>query len=234
MTPRGRPRGGRRGPGRPVGADAEQTRERIVQAAYEVINERGYAATTFQEIAKRSGLSRPTLNYYFASREDLYRALLQRAHDVVTSCILIAKQHDATLDRLRAYIDAVVAVWHRDGAVVGFLVNARLESYRHPDLPAATVAATRGFLGELIAGAVDRRELPTHTDQASLVELLYAMLWGMGAYCGWQRRPVDVEAIAKQLQSVIGGGLLPVADGDHRLGGRDTHGDTRGGVGGAP
>lgn len=183
-----------------------------MQAAYEIINERGYAATTFQEIAKRSGLSRPTLNYYFASREDLYGALLQQAHEVVMSCIRIAKQHDGTLDRLHAYIDAVVAVWQRDGSLVGFLVNARLESYRHPDLPAATVAATRGFLGDLVSEAVDRRELPRHTDQASLVELLYAMLWGMGAYCGWQRRPVDVPAIAKQLQVVIGGGLLSVAD----------------------
>lgn len=214
MTSRGRSLGGRRGPGRPVGADAAQTRERIVQAAYEVINERGYAATTFQEIAKRSGLSRPTLNYYFATREDLYHALLQQAHEVVTSCIRIAKQHDATLDRLRAYIDAVVAVWHRDGAVVGFLVNARLESYRHPGLPSATVAATRGFLGELVSEAVVRRELPPHTDQASLVELLYAMLWGMGAYAGWQRRPVDVAVIAKQLQMVIGDGLAPVTDRD--------------------
>lgn len=203
-----------RRPGRPVGADAAQTRERILQAAYEVINERGYAATTFQEIAKRSGLSRPTLNYYFASREDLYRALLQQAHDVVTSCIHTAKQHEGSLNRLRAYIDAVVAVWHRDHAVVGFLATARLEAYRHPDLPSATVAATRGFLGELVTEAVDRRELPAHTEQASLVELLYAMLWGIGAYCGWQSRPVDVSEIAKQLQIVIGEGLLSDIGGD--------------------
>lgn len=214
MTSNGRLRSGRRGPGRPVGADAAQTRERIVQAAYEVINERGYAAATFQEIAKRSELSRPTLNYYFASRDELYLALLEQAHEVVTSCIDIAKEHEGTLDRLRAYLDAVVAVWHRDRAVVGFLVNARLESCRHPELPAATVAATRGFLGELVTDAVARRELPPHTDQAALVELLYAMIWGVGAYSGWQRRPVDVPAIAKQLHMMIGNGLLCMTDRD--------------------
>lgn len=234
MTPHGRPRGGRRGPGRPVGADAALTRERIVQAAYEVINERGYAAATFQEIAKRSELSRPTLNYYFASRDELYRALLEQAHEVVTSCIDVAKGHEGTLDRLRAYLDAVVAVWRRDHAVIGFLVNVRLESRRNPELPAATVAATRGFLGELVEDAVDRRELPPHTDQATLVELLYAMIWGVGAYSGWQGRPVDVPAIAKQLHLLIGNGLLCEPDRDLRLAGKDTPGDTRGRVGGAP
>ncbi|MCV7201638.1 TetR family transcriptional regulator [Mycolicibacterium peregrinum] len=213
MTVRSGPRAARR-PGRPVGADAAQTRERILHAAYEVINERGYAAATFQEIANRSGLSRPTLNYYFASREELYSALLQQAHDVVVSCIRVAKQHEGTLDRLHAYIDAVVEVWHRDQAVVGFLANARLEAYRHPDLPAATVAATRGFLGEVVTEAIARRELPPHTEPATLVELLYAMMWGVGAYSGWQGRPVDVPAIAKQLHQVIGNGLLSIADRD--------------------
>lgn len=211
MTSRSAPRAARR-PGRPVGADAGQTRERIVQAAYEVINERGYAAATFQEIAKRSGLSRPTLNYYFTGREELYRALLTQAHDVISSCIRTAKQHEGTLDRLHAYIDAVVAAWHRDRAVVGFLVNARLEAHRHPDLPAVSVAATRNFLGEVVAEAIVRRELPAHTEHATLVELLYAMLWGVGAYSGWQRRPIDVSEIAKQLHVVIGNGLLTIAD----------------------
>lgn len=213
MTVRSGPRAARR-PGRPVGADAAQTRERILHAAYEVINERGYAAATFQEVANRSGLSRPTLNYYFASREELYSALLQQAHDVVVSCIRVAKQHEGTLDRLHAYIDAVVEVWHRDQAVVGFLAYARLEAYRHPDLPAATVAATRGFLGEVVTEAIARRELPPHTEPATLVELLYAMMWGVGAYSGWQGRPVDVPAIAKQLHQVIGNGLLSIADRD--------------------
>lgn len=208
MVARSRPRTARPA-GRPVGADAARTRERIVQAAFAVINERGYAAATFQEIAERSGLSRPTLNYYFASREDLYRALLEQAHGVVTSCIQVAKQGEGTRDRLHDYIEAVVAVWHRDHAVVGFLATARLEAYRHPDLPSATVAATRGFLGELIAEAIDRRELPPHTEPATLVELLYAMLWGIGAYSLWRRRPIDVPAIAKQLQLLLGNGLLP-------------------------
>jgi AcrR family transcriptional regulator len=208
------PQAGRQGPGRPVGADAAQTRERIVRAAYEVINECGYAATTFQEIAKRTGLSRPTLNYYFSSREDLYRALLKQAHEVVLSCIHAAKQHDGTLDRIRAYIDAVVAAWQGDRAVVGFLVNARLEAYRNPGLPAATVAATRGFLREVITEAVVRRELAPHTEPAALVELIHAMLWGVAAYTGWQGSAIDLPGIAKQLNLVLENGLVAAVDCD--------------------
>lgn len=214
MTSGSGPRVGRRGPGRPVGADAGKTRERIMSAAYEVFNERGYAATTFQEIAERSGLSRPTLNYYFSGREDLYRTLLQSAHEVLTGCIHVAKQHEGTLDRLRAYIEAVVAVWQRDRAVVGFLVTARLEARRNPDLPAVTVAAARGFLAEVVADAIARRELSPHTDPATLVEMLYAMLWGVGAYASCTSREADFKKVAKQLHVILGNGLLTSTESD--------------------
>jgi len=41
-----------RGRGRPVGADSAETRARILRAAREVINERGYEAANFQAIAQ--------------------------------------------------------------------------------------------------------------------------------------------------------------------------------------
>ncbi len=73
--------------GRPVGADSEQTRrtDRVAPRG-NVITERGYHAATFQQIAARAGVSRPTLHYYFATREQLYEALLADVRDSVDAC----------------------------------------------------------------------------------------------------------------------------------------------------
>ncbi|WP_217158057.1 TetR/AcrR family transcriptional regulator [[Mycobacterium] fortunisiensis] len=233
MTSDSLPRARRRGPGRPAGSDAARTREHIMRAAFEVINDYGYAAATFQEIAKRAGLSRPTLNYYFAGRSELYATLLERAHEVVSACIGTAKQHEGTRVRLHAYIDAMVDTWQRDSAVVGFLVNVRLEEQRHPDLPAGTVAATREFLGDVVTEAIRRGELAADTDSAVLVDLLYSMVWGLGSHAVRQGCEVDLSAIAKQLHMVIDYGLLDGPGAGLCPAGKDTRGDTRGGVGGA-
>jgi AcrR family transcriptional regulator len=46
-------------------------RDALVEAAYALFAEKGYAATTMDDIATRAGLSRRTAFRYFASKEDL-------------------------------------------------------------------------------------------------------------------------------------------------------------------
>ncbi|OKH84380.1 hypothetical protein EB73_29925 [Mycobacterium sp. SWH-M3] len=202
---------GRRGPGRPVSADSAGTRANIVRAGREVVNERGYAATTFQAIAKRTGLSRPTLNYYFPSREALFEALVAEAHVVVDACIEEANQHESPVNRLRAFMLGLLAAGREDPSLAAFLTSARLEAHRHPVLPVDTAATTAAFLADATAEAVARRELPPHVEPGPLAELLHAILWGIGACAGSEAGAANFPAVAKQLELMFDYGLL--ADG---------------------
>jgi len=181
-----------------------------VRAGREVVTEVGYGAATFQAIARRTGLSRPTLNYYFTGWEELYGELVDEAHSTLVDCIEQAKQHELPVNRLRAFVTAVLEVGNRDASFVAFLVSARLEAERNPALPTATVAATRGFLYGVVGDAVARRDLPVDTDAASIVELLHAILCGVGVWVGVDA-PCDYQSVARQLEAVLDSGLL---DGD--------------------
>lgn len=173
----------------------------------EIINERGFAALTFQGIARRSGLSRPTLNYYFATREELFGALVHEGNAVVQECIAAAKQQEHPLDRLRALLDALGEAWNTDPTLTLFLVNARLEAGRNPALPNAIAGAIRDFLDDVVADAVVDGSLPAHTDPAPIAQLLHAMLWGVGLWCGYAGVP-DGRLVTKQLENAIASGLL--------------------------
>lgn len=54
----------------------EQNRERILAAALDVFSRDGYRGTTVDAIADATGMSKPNLLYYFASKEEIYRTLL--------------------------------------------------------------------------------------------------------------------------------------------------------------
>jgi AcrR family transcriptional regulator len=54
----------------------EATRERIVQAARELVVERGYADVSTSEVLKRAGVSRGGLYHHFAGKEQLMAAVL--------------------------------------------------------------------------------------------------------------------------------------------------------------
>jgi len=53
-------------------------RQRILDAAEAVFAERGYGGATTREIAERAGIAKRMLFYYFASKEAVYRAVLER------------------------------------------------------------------------------------------------------------------------------------------------------------
>ena len=57
---------------------AQARRELIEQAASELFAERGYQATSIDEIAKRAGVTAPVVYDHFASKQDLHRHLLER------------------------------------------------------------------------------------------------------------------------------------------------------------
>lgn len=56
------------------------TRDRILKAAEVLLGERGFAGTRLHEIAERVGIQKASLFHYFASKQDLYRAVLEESY----------------------------------------------------------------------------------------------------------------------------------------------------------
>jgi AcrR family transcriptional regulator len=55
------------------------TRQRLLDAATELFNQKGYAATTVREIVEAAGVTKPVLYYYFKNKEGLYAELMTGA-----------------------------------------------------------------------------------------------------------------------------------------------------------
>lgn len=51
--------------------------DELVAAALAVFGERGFRATTLEEVAARAGVSKGTVYLYFASKDDLFRAVVE-------------------------------------------------------------------------------------------------------------------------------------------------------------
>lgn len=92
-----------------------ERRELILRAAAELFGERGYAGTTLDEIASRSGVTKPILYHHFASKKALYLALLERHRDDLPRFF---EQVPADLpfeERVRAIIEAWFAYVEEHG-----------------------------------------------------------------------------------------------------------------------
>jgi AcrR family transcriptional regulator len=59
-------------------AESTEGRERLMQAAFELFSERGYADVPIHEIAVAAGMTRSAPYYHFRNKEELYVAVTRR------------------------------------------------------------------------------------------------------------------------------------------------------------
>jgi AcrR family transcriptional regulator len=205
-----------RGPGRPPAAKAAETRERILRAAREVFSELGYDAATFQAIAIRADLTRPAINHYFASKRLLYREVVEQTNALVVSTGMVKAQGQTSLlGRLSAFFSAAMQADSEDRSAAAFLVTSVLEGQRHPELRSDEHDAmrnSRSFVSWAVNDAIEKGELTTDTDVPQLVEMLVAVMWGMGFYAGYVGSRNQLEAIVDKLELLLANKLWKLAE----------------------
>jgi TetR/AcrR family transcriptional regulator len=84
----------------------EENERALLEAAERVFAEQGFAGATTAAIARRAGVPKANLHYYFATKEGLYRAVVER---VLTAWLAAASSFDTSDDprvALSAYICA--------------------------------------------------------------------------------------------------------------------------------
>ncbi len=182
-----------------------------MRAAREVFSERGYEAATFQEIAVRADLTRPAINHYFTNKRVLYLEVVAQTNElVVAAAIERARRETTLLGRLSEFVAATIEADAQNRSAAAFLIAAVWESKRHPELGAVendSLRATRAFLNSVLGEAIQRGELTSDADIASLTEMLVAVLCGVGFYAGFVGNRQELDAITGLLGRLMAGQL---------------------------
>lgn len=67
---------------RPVGANAEETRRKILKSASDLFASYGFEGTSVRQIARGAEVSLGMIRHYFGSKEGLYRACMATAYGI--------------------------------------------------------------------------------------------------------------------------------------------------------
>jgi AcrR family transcriptional regulator len=117
------------------GHDRSDTRSRLRELALQLFAEQGYEQTSLREIAERLGVTKAALYYYFKSKEDIVRSLVEDYMAQIDDLIAWAKDQprDAAIkaEIVSRYLDivangtAVFRLLHQNQAAVSSLAAAK-------------------------------------------------------------------------------------------------------------
>ncbi len=166
----------------------DERRQELVRAAYEIIAEQGFEGLRTRNVAARAGVNIATLHYYFSTKEDLIRGVVD----------YIQQQFIEQHERLRMHGSSARAQLHAE-------LWQALEIKR--ERPELQTVLHELFLRSLRDEAIYAiwRDIDTHW-HVSLVEIVRA-----GIDEGSLRADLDVDATASTIIAFIKGASIQLA-----------------------
>lgn len=153
------------------------TRQRILEAALELFNRNGYAATSQANIASAAGIRQGNLTYHFPAKMDLVEALRDEARAVLTERESVGVSDDVCRDYVDHVLTSMRLVWRyrfllRDR---GQLTDAEPRRSAPPEL-AADFERLCNLIERFAVGGLFRRSLDVD------VAVLARSLWIVSRY----------------------------------------------------
>ena len=162
--------------GIPKGDKRDRTRTALLEAAREVIRERGYERTTLDEVARRAGMTTGAIYGNFKNRDELFIALGLAYWPPVVPAITPG----ATFaEAMRAMADATIAACADRSLVATGRLTGMAYTLSNPDLRARVREVTESSyaIGTEWLREFDPKQLPMPPEH--LVRVLHAMIEGL-------------------------------------------------------
>ncbi len=140
----------------------------IIETAQQLFIEKGFAGTSMSDIAATVGINRPTLHYYFRTKDKMFKAifgsivisLMPKIHDII-------KLDIPFVDRMGMVLNEYIELFTKEPYLPKFIcgeiqrdVNHLLEAAKELQFEAALSLVKDTLLAEMEAGKIKKVPLP--------------------------------------------------------------------------
>lgn len=175
------------------------TKKKILNAMYDLVAEVGYDKASIGKICDRVGISKPSVYYYFPSKEEIFTTLL----DSMFPSIDYQRDYSLIIDRdgFKAALielgNTVIGGYRSDEKRRRVLAEVSIQANRIPAVQERQVTATNrtmGALKDILSHGVEIGAFPDGTDIMLYVQILYTVLEGTSNTVA-QDEDIDEKAV---------------------------------------
>jgi TetR/AcrR family transcriptional regulator, transcriptional repressor of bet genes len=186
MTKRGGALAGARPAGAPAanggrrGRPSTGARERILEAAIEVLKDEGYAGLTIAKVAARAGESKPLVAYPFGSKQGLVQASGRAVAEVITAEALASVEGATTVEEVvRGGAEGIERLLDRDERLARLYFDLAAVSVVDPEIRKTMAQVNDGWREVLVDLFVNATGGPSPAGARVLALMVNAGIQGL-------------------------------------------------------
>jgi len=158
----------------------KEARGRILDAAFEVFAEKGYPASTMDDIAEKVGVSKGALYLYFRSKEELFRAILDSEEAFLTEFLTQALRLEDLEHEAGVVFDQIAGELHRHIALTYDLMAAASRNDKLREMirqhSAKEIRVAEEFIRGLRKKGLVRSDVPLRSQSLSVIGLFLGLM----------------------------------------------------------
>lgn len=162
---------------KPKGDKRSRTRSKLLAAARDLVREKGYEATTLEDIAQRAGMTTGAIYGNFRNRQDLFLAMSDAFWPPIVPSVAEGARIQDIVQSLAE--NTIAAVPERQDAAIGFLTG-RAYALSHEEVrrkAQAQMAESYELGAEWLESMVPDADLPLPAE--TMVRVIHALTEGL-------------------------------------------------------
>lgn len=183
-------------------------RDRLLRAAVELFERKGYAAASVREIIEQAGVTKPALYYYYRSKEGILVAALELAVAELDRALGRAADGPGSARARLADLCALLLVQSRSHASLVRVAHAVFfgprESVPPFDFRAFDRTVSR-HLGRIVAGGVSAGEIRTSASRTTVHAMHGLLMLAIGQHADGRRELLGPKDMRKLVDLVFDG-----------------------------
>jgi AcrR family transcriptional regulator len=192
-------------------AHGEAQRQALVDAAYHLIASGGFEHLRTRDVAARAGVNIATLHYYFATKEDLIRGVVDRVHqELATVPPTYVAEAGMPLEELRREFADIEQQMRETPETFLVLFELSLRALRDPaihqmldEMDAGWQSRVEAYLADGVRQGMFRADLDVSVAAAALV----AIVKGCIVQVAIVGRAFPLDRVAAEVERWLTGGL---------------------------
>jgi len=179
-------------------------RERLLESAKTLFSQRGYYATSVEDIVESAGLSKGAFYFYFKSKEELFKSLVEEMHlNIVKRLESFLERdlplEDALIEHAEVFLEDIYQNRHIAQIFLFQLVGTN-EEFR--ELYYTKIAHWRELLARMVGRAIQRGEI-TYKNAENTVNLYAGFLRTLVLEYVFKEREPDLEKVKSLAQEGV-------------------------------
>ena len=184
-----------------------KTKRKIFEASMKLFAEKGYDATSIEEITATVGVAKGTLYYHFSSKEEIFNFLVEEGMKLLHNSV------DLKIDKLPNYIDklkAIVLIQIKIVVKYENLITILLSQFwgneARNQMCKEHIGTYIEKIEQIVKAGIEKGEIKQGNPQAIASEI-YGLICSSLVYKTRSKEEIDIMQLYKEFESTVIKGL---------------------------